>query len=56
DGTVIIWTVAKEGDLWEAKVLKDFNTSLTGNILDVDDGNNNVTFSKEAVGGEWQQD
>ncbi|RZC47197.1 hypothetical protein C5167_040131 [Papaver somniferum] len=32
DGTVIIWTVAKEGDLWEAKVLKDFNTSLTGNI------------------------
>ncbi|RZC62060.1 hypothetical protein C5167_023810, partial [Papaver somniferum] len=55
DGTVIIWTVAKEGDLWEAKVLKDFNTSLTGNILDVADGNNNVTFSKEAVGGEWQQ-
>ncbi|KAI3843145.1 hypothetical protein MKW92_049484, partial [Papaver armeniacum] len=23
DGTVIIWTVAKEGDLWEGKVLQD---------------------------------
>ncbi|KAI3869105.1 hypothetical protein MKX03_005047 [Papaver bracteatum] len=55
DGNVIIWTVTKEGDLWEAKVLKDFNMSLAGDILDVADGNNNVTFSKEAVGGEWQQ-
>ncbi|KAK9134040.1 hypothetical protein Scep_013568 [Stephania cephalantha] len=62
DGTVIIWTVAKEGDQWEGKVLNDFKTpvwrvswSLTGNILAVADGNNNVTLWKEAVDGEWQQ-
>ncbi|KAG5027315.1 hypothetical protein JHK86_023229 [Glycine max] len=62
DGKVIIWTVAKEGDQWEGKVLNDFNTpvwrvswSLTGNILAVADGNNNVTLWKEAVDGEWQQ-
>ncbi|KAK9134053.1 hypothetical protein Scep_013581 [Stephania cephalantha] len=55
DGTVIIWTVAKEGDQWEGKVLKDFKTpvwrvswSLTGNILAVADGDNNVTLWKEA--------
>ncbi|KAF6136352.1 hypothetical protein GIB67_043161 [Kingdonia uniflora] len=37
DGTVIIWTVAKEGDQWEGKILMDFKTpvwtvawSLTG--------------------------
>ena len=62
DGTVVIWTVAKEGDQWEGKVLKDFKTpvwrvswSLTGNLLAVADGNNNVTLWKEAVDGEWQQ-
>ncbi|XP_058103836.1 protein transport protein SEC13 homolog B-like [Magnolia sinica] len=62
DGTVVIWTVAKEGDRWEGKVLNDFKTpvwrvswSLTGNILAVADGNNNVTLWKEAVDGEWQQ-
>ncbi|OMO82616.1 hypothetical protein CCACVL1_11859 [Corchorus capsularis] len=62
DGKVIIWTVAKEGDQWEGKVLHDFSTpvwrvswSLTGNILTVADGNNNVTLWKEAVDGEWQQ-
>ncbi|OVA14338.1 WD40 repeat [Macleaya cordata] len=62
DGTVIIWTVGKEGDQWEGKVLNDFKTpvwrvswSLTGNILAVADGNNNVTLWKEAVDGEWQQ-
>ncbi|KAK8689272.1 hypothetical protein V6N13_087994 [Hibiscus sabdariffa] len=62
DGKVIIWTVAKEGDQWEGKVLHDFGTpvwrvswSLTGNILAVADGNNNVTLWKEAVDGEWQQ-
>ncbi|RVW23913.1 Protein transport protein SEC13-like B [Vitis vinifera] len=63
DGTVVIWTVAKEGDQWEGKVLKDFKTpvwrvswSLTGNLLAVADGNNNVTLWKEAVDGEWQQE
>ncbi|KAG9440364.1 hypothetical protein H6P81_020529 [Aristolochia fimbriata] len=62
DGTVVIWTVAKEGDQWEGKVLNDFKTpvwrvswSLTGNLLAVADGNNNVTLWKEAVDGEWQQ-
>ncbi|RWR82822.1 protein transport protein SEC13 B-like protein [Cinnamomum micranthum f. kanehirae] len=63
DGTVVIWTVGKEGDQWEGKVLNDFKTpvwslswSLTGNILAVSDGNNNcVTLWKEAVDGEWQQ-
>ena len=62
DGKVIIWVVAKEGDQWEGKVLNDFKTpvwrvswSLTGNILAVADGNDNVTLWKEAVDGEWQQ-
>ncbi|ONK79168.1 uncharacterized protein A4U43_C01F3620 [Asparagus officinalis] len=55
DGTVVIWTVAKEGDQWEGKVLCDFKTpvwrvswSLTGNIMAVADGNNNATLWKEA--------
>lgn len=62
DGSVIIWTVGKEGEQWEGKVLKDFKTpvwrvtwSLTGNLLAVSDGNNNVTLWKEAVDGEWEQ-
>ncbi|KAL4182749.1 hypothetical protein AMTRI_Chr11g151820 [Amborella trichopoda] len=62
DGTVVIWTVGKEGEKWEGKVLKDFKTpvwrvswSLTGNLLAVADGNNNVTLWKEAVDGEWLQ-
>eukprot|EP00249_Psilotum_nudum_P010669 c22689_g1_i1 orf=200-1111(+) len=60
DGTVVIWMQRKEGDKWEGKVLNDFKTpvwrvswSLTGNILAVADGNNNVTLWKEAVDGEW---
>ena len=62
DGTVVIWTVAKEGDQWEGKVLRDFKTpvwrvswSLTGNLLAVAAGDNNVSLWKEAVDGEWQQ-
>jgi len=62
DGTVIIWTVAKEGEQWEGKILKDFKTpvwrvswSLTGNLLAVADGNNNVTLWKETVDGDWHQ-
>ncbi|XP_055828641.1 protein transport protein SEC13 homolog B-like [Solanum dulcamara] len=61
DGRVIIWTVGKEGNQWEGKVLKDFGApvwrvswSLTGNILAVANGNNNVTLWNEAVDGEWQ--
>ncbi|KAL6139666.1 hypothetical protein ACLB2K_057968 [Fragaria x ananassa] len=62
DGTVVIWTVAKEGDQWQGKVLNDFKTpvwrvswSLTGNLLAVADGNDEVTLWKESVDGEWQQ-
>ncbi|XP_060187449.1 protein transport protein SEC13 homolog B-like [Lycium barbarum] len=62
DCTVVIWTVAKEGDQWEGKVLNDFKSpvwtvswSLTGNLLAVAAGDNNVTMWKEAVDGEWQQ-
>ncbi|OMO96723.1 hypothetical protein CCACVL1_04812 [Corchorus capsularis] len=62
DGTVVIWTCAKEGEKWEGKVLKDFKSpvwsvswSLTGNLLSVADGSNNVTLWKESVDGEWQQ-
>lgn len=62
DGTVVIWTMGKEGDQWAGRVLNDFKTpvwrlswSLTGNILAVADGSNNVTLWKEAVDGEWQQ-
>ncbi|KAL6013411.1 hypothetical protein ACLOJK_003909 [Asimina triloba] len=63
DGTVVIWTVAKDGDKWEGKVMHDFKTplwrvswSLTENILVVTDGNCGVTLWKEAVDGEWQQE
>ncbi|KAK1295501.1 hypothetical protein QJS10_CPA16g01622 [Acorus calamus] len=63
DGTVVVWTSGvKEGDQWQGRVITDFKTpvwrvswSLTGNILAVADGNNNVTLWKEAVDGEWQQ-
>lgn len=62
DGTVIVWTVAKEGDQWEGRILNDFKSpvwrvtwSLTGNILAVADGNDNVTLWKEEVDGVWQQ-
>ncbi|XP_022971254.1 protein transport protein SEC13 homolog B-like [Cucurbita maxima] len=62
DGTVIIWSVAKEGGKWEGIVMNDFKTpiwkvswSLTGDLLAVADGNNTVTLWKEAVDGKWQQ-
>ncbi|CAA0820216.1 Protein transport protein SEC13 homolog B [Striga hermonthica] len=70
DGTVVIWTVGKEGEQWEGKVLKDFKApvwrvswSLTGNLLAVasdgdknaSGGDKNVTLWKEAVDGEWQE-
>ncbi|KAJ4833823.1 Protein transport protein S13 B [Turnera subulata] len=62
DGTAVIWTLAKEGEQWEGKVLKDFKSpvwrvswSLTGSLLAVADGNNSVTLWKESVDGEWQQ-
>ncbi|KAL5563282.1 hypothetical protein UlMin_033029 [Ulmus minor] len=54
--------VAKEGEQWERKVLKDFNTPvwrvswlLTGNLLVVADVNNNEILWNEVVDGEWQR-
>ncbi|CAH1443491.1 unnamed protein product [Lactuca virosa] len=62
DGTVVVWTVGKEGEQWKGIVLNDFKApvwrvswSLTGNLLAVAAGDNNVTLWKEAVDGEWQQ-
>ncbi|GJR22333.1 transport protein Sec13 homolog B-like protein [Tanacetum coccineum] len=62
DGKVVIWTGEKEGEEWTGKVLNDFKApvwrvswSLTGNLLAVASGDNNVTLWKEAVDGEWQQ-
>ncbi|KAI3706980.1 hypothetical protein L6452_25113 [Arctium lappa] len=62
DGTVVIWTAAKEGEQWNGKVLNDFKApvwrvswSLTGNLLAVASGDNTVTLWKEAVDGEWQE-
>ncbi|XP_073138116.1 protein transport protein SEC13 homolog B-like [Henckelia pumila] len=62
DGTVVIWTVAKEGDQWQGKLMMDFKMpvwrvswSLTGNLLAVAAGDNNITLWNEAVGGEWQE-
>ncbi|KAI3792399.1 hypothetical protein L2E82_06276 [Cichorium intybus] len=62
DGTVVIWTVGKDGEEWKGKVLNDFKApvwrvswSLTGNLLAVASGDNNVTLWKEALDGEWQQ-
>ncbi|XP_078444215.1 protein transport protein SEC13 homolog A-like [Wolffia australiana] len=61
DGTVVIWTVAREGDQWEGRILYDFKApvwkvswSLTGNLLAVADAHNNITLWKEVVDGEWQ--
>ncbi|KAL4570749.1 hypothetical protein LXL04_026410 [Taraxacum kok-saghyz] len=62
DGTVVVWSVGKEGEEWKGQVLNDFKApvwrvswSLTGNLLAVASGDNNVTLWKEAVDGEWQQ-
>ncbi|XP_078446655.1 protein transport protein SEC13 homolog A-like isoform X2 [Wolffia australiana] len=62
DGTVVIWTLEREGGQWEGKVLHDFQVpvwrvswSTVGNILAVADGNNSVTLWKDSVDGEWQQ-
>ncbi|KAJ0491008.1 putative transcription factor WD40-like family [Helianthus annuus] len=49
DDTVLIWTIKKEGDNWNGKVLYDFKVpvwrvywSLTGNLLAVAAGDNSV--------------
>lgn len=62
DGTVVVWSAGKEGEQWTGKVLNDFKTpvwrvswSLTGNLLAVAAGDNNVSLWKEGVDGEWQQ-
>ncbi|XP_071708236.1 protein transport protein SEC13 homolog A-like [Rutidosis leptorrhynchoides] len=62
DGTVVIWTGEKEGKQWKGKALNDFKApvwrvswSLTGNLLAVASGDDNVTLWKEAADGEWQE-
>ena len=62
DGTVVMWTQAKEGGEWEGRLLCDFKVpvwrvswSLTGNILAVSDSSSKVTLWKEAVDHEWAQ-
>ncbi|KAK3002195.1 hypothetical protein RJ639_021001 [Escallonia herrerae] len=63
DGNISVFTAksdgGKVGDQWDGKVLKNFGApvwrvswSLTGNILAVADGTNNVTLWKEAVDGD----
>eukprot|EP00898_Chlorokybus_atmophyticus_P000620 jgi/Chlat1/1559/Chrsp123S01839 len=65
DGTVRIWTQAKEGEQWNRLVMHDFKTvvwrvswSITGNILAVaaaGEGGKGVTLWKETLDGQWSQ-
>ncbi|KAF0905475.1 hypothetical protein E2562_004441 [Oryza meyeriana var. granulata] len=62
DGKVVIWTRGKVGDKWEGKVMHDFGSpvwsvswSLTGNILSVAAGENNITLWKQASDGQWEE-
>jgi protein transport protein SEC13 len=62
DGIVVIWTKGKDGDKWEGKLMHDFGSpvwrvswSLTGNILSVAAGENNITLWKEASDGQWEE-
>merc|ERR1712144_115133 len=63
DGRVFIWSQASNSaNKWQSKLLKDFGCpvwrvswSISGGILAVSDGNNNVSLWKEAVDGNWEQ-
>jgi protein transport protein SEC13 len=63
DGRVFIWSqVSNSANNWQSKLLKDFGCpvwrvswSISGGILAVSDGNNNVSLWKEAVDGNWEQ-
>ena len=62
DGKVVIWSRGKVGDKWEGKVMHDFGSpvwrvswSLTGNILSVAAGENNITLWKQASDGQWEE-
>jgi len=62
DGKVVIWTKAKDGDKWEGKLMRDFGApvwrvswSLTGNILSIAAGENNITLWKEGSDGQWEE-
>lgn len=59
DRTVIIWTKEQNAPQWSKSVLK-FNSvvwrvswSITGNILAVSTGDNQVTLWKEGLDGKW---
>jgi protein transport protein SEC13 len=62
DGQVFAWSEKPAGG-WERKLVHDFKPqpvwkvswSLTGNILAVSDGGNQVTLWKESLDGLWQQ-
>ena len=62
DGKVVIWTKGKDGDKWEGKLMRDFGSpvwrvswSLTGNILSIAAGENNITLWKEGSDGQWEE-
>jgi protein transport protein SEC13 len=62
DGKVVIWTKGKDGDKWEGKLMRDFGSpvwrvswSLTGNILCIAAGENNITLWKEGSDGQWEE-
>lgn len=62
DGKVTIWSQQDQNGEWAQVVLNDFGCpvwrvswSITGNILAVSDGNNEVTLWKEALDGQWHQ-
>ncbi|KAL5198767.1 hypothetical protein ABZP36_002279 [Zizania latifolia] len=62
DGKVVIWTRGKVGDKWEGKIMHDFGSpvwrvswSLTGNILSVAAGENNITLWKQGSDGQWEE-
>ncbi|WVZ66516.1 hypothetical protein U9M48_015724 [Paspalum notatum var. saurae] len=62
DGKVVIWTKEKDGDKWEGKLIHDFGLpvwriswSLTGNILSIAAGENNINLWKEGSDGQWEE-
>lgn len=63
DKTVIIWTQGNEdGDAWNQMLLNKFDDpvwrvswSLTGNILAVSSGDNNVSLWKASLDGSWSK-
>lgn len=62
DGKVLVWVQSAPGAPWESTLVKDFGVpvwkvswSVTGNILAVSDGNNQVSLWKENLDSSWTQ-